>query len=70
VTSSRESVTPPRLVVAGAFVTAVGLAVAATAPIVGTAPLDRIQGQQSAGGVVVIVGWVLLAWGIHRLGRS
>jgi hypothetical protein len=58
-----------RVIVAGALTTALGLTVAATAPIFGTAPLDRIQRQQTAGGVVVILGWAILAWGIHRFGR-
>jgi hypothetical protein len=58
------------VIVAGALTTAVGLVVAATAPIFGTAPLDRIQHQQASGGLVVLVGWAVLAWGIHRFGRS
>jgi hypothetical protein len=58
------------LIVAGALTTAVGLVVAATAPIFGTAPLDRIQRQQTSGGLVVLLGWAVLAWGIHRFGRS
>ena len=61
---------PRRLLLAGALVTASGLAVAATAPVVGTAPLDHIQPQQEAGGAVVLAGWALLAWGIHRFGRE
>jgi hypothetical protein len=59
-----------RLVLAGAFVTATGLAVAATAPIVGVGATDRIRNQQDAGGVTVLAGWALLAWGIHRFGRD
>jgi hypothetical protein len=59
-----------RVVVAGALTTALGLAVAATAPIFGTAPIDRIERQQTAGGLVIVLGWVILAWGIHRYGRS
>jgi hypothetical protein len=54
----------------GAVVTAAGLAVAGTAPIVGTAPIDRIHSQQAAGGAVTVLGWALLAWGIHRFGRG
>jgi hypothetical protein len=26
--------------------------------------------QEALGGAIVLAGWVLLAWGIHRLGRS
>jgi hypothetical protein len=61
---------PGRLIVIGAIVTAVGLAIAATAPVVGTAPATRVQPQQETGGVVVLLGWALLAWGIHRFGRG
>jgi hypothetical protein len=61
---------PARLIVVGSLVTALGLAIAATAPIFATAPIDRIQHQQTAGGFVVLLGWVILAWGIHRFGRS
>jgi hypothetical protein len=63
-------VTPRRLVVVGAIVTLLGCAVAAMAPVVGTGVTERIQAQQAAGGVGVLVGWALLAWGIHRLGRE
>jgi hypothetical protein len=61
---------PRRLILAGAIVTAFGLAAAATAPVVGTAPLERVRPQQEAGGAIVLVGWGLLAWGIHRFGRE
>jgi len=61
---------PGRLIVVGALVTALGLAIAATAPIFATAPIDRIQHQQTAGGFVVLFGWVALAWGTHKFGRS
>jgi hypothetical protein len=59
-----------RLIVLGAALTAVGLAIAGTAPVIGTASADRVQGQQSLGGVVLLLGWALLAFGIHRLGRE
>jgi hypothetical protein len=61
---------PRRLILAGALVTASGLAVAATAPIVGTGPADRVETQQGAGGLLVVAGWGLLALGIHRFGRE
>jgi hypothetical protein len=61
---------PRRLILAGALVTASGLAVAATAPIVGTALAEPIETQQAAGGLLVVVGWALLAVGIHRFGRE
>jgi len=51
-------------------VTATGLAVAATAPIVGVGATERIRTQQGVGGAVVLAGWALLAWGIHRFGRE
>jgi hypothetical protein len=60
---------PRRLILAGAAVTVVGLAVAGTAPIVGTGAAGRIEAQQEGGGLVVIAGWALLALGIHRFGR-
>jgi hypothetical protein len=31
---------------------------------------EPVQIQQALGGAIVLAGWVLLAWGIHRLGRS
>ncbi len=49
---------------------ALGLAVAGTAPIAGTPGSGRTEAMQTLGGVLVIVGWAVLAWGIHRLGRS
>jgi hypothetical protein len=61
---------PARLIVAGALTTSLGLAVAATAPMFGAATLERIQRQQTAGGLVVLLGWAVLAWGIHRFGRG
>jgi hypothetical protein len=61
---------PRVLVVLGAIITAVGLVVVGVAPVVGTAPVERLQRQQVVGGVIVLVGWAALAWGIHRLGRS
>jgi hypothetical protein len=61
---------PRRLILAGALVTVIGLAVAATAPVVGVGQPERIQLQQGAGGIIVLVGWFLLALGIHRFGRQ
>jgi hypothetical protein len=61
---------PQRLILAGALVTASGLAVAATAPVVGRGLPERIEAQQSAGGLLVVAGWALLALGIHRFGRQ
>ena len=62
--------TPRRLVAAGAVATVVGIAVAGTAPIFGTGADDSAQTQQTAGGILTLTGWALLAWGIHRLGRE
>ena len=61
---------PRRLLWAGAAVTVLGVAIAGTAPIVGTDGASRTHAQQTLGGIVVVVGWALLAWGIHRFGRS
>jgi hypothetical protein len=61
---------PRRIILAGASVTVMGLAVAGTAPIVGVGAADRVQEQQAIGGIVMLVGWALLGWGIHRFGRE
>jgi hypothetical protein len=61
---------PRRLLGAGAVLTAIGLAVAGTAPVVGTDGSSRTPAQQLVGGVVVVVGWALLAWGVHAFGRQ
>ncbi len=61
---------PRRLLVAGAGLTALGIAVAGTAPILGTEGSSRTHAQQLAGGVVLLAGWVVLALGIHRFGRD
>ena len=60
---------PRRLLAAGAMATALGIALAATAPVLGTAGAGRTRAQEGAGGAVVVLGWALLAWGIHRFGR-
>lgn len=60
--------TPRQWLAAGALFTVVGLAVAGTAPLAGTS--EHARGQQVTGGAVVLAGWALLAWGIHRVGRS
>jgi hypothetical protein len=62
--------TPRQLLAAGAIVTVLGIAVAGTAPILGTEGSARTSAQQIAGGVVVVLGWALLAWAIHRFGRE
>jgi hypothetical protein len=61
---------PQRLILVGALVTVLGLAIAATAPIVGVGRADRVQVQQGTGGLLVLAGWVLLALGIHKFGRE
>ena len=57
-------------VAVGAVFCVLGLAVAGTAPITGTPGSGRTEVTQMVGGVILCAGWVLLAWGIHRLGRS
>jgi hypothetical protein len=59
-----------RLIFGGALATVLGLAIAGTSPVVGTADAARIHSQQAAGGVVLLAGWVLLGWGVHRFGRE
>ncbi len=61
---------PRRTLLAGAIVTGLGVLVAAIAPVLGTAGAERTRPQELAGGVLVVAGWALLAWGIHRFGRS
>jgi len=61
---------PRRVIVVGAVVTIAGLAVAGTAPIAGVGAVGRIEEQQTVGGVLVLLGWGLLVWGIHRFGRA
>jgi hypothetical protein len=64
------NVTPRRQLAAGAMLCVLGLAVAGTAPIAGTPGSARTEATQTLGGVLLLVGWAVLAWGIHRLGRS
>ena len=59
-----------RLLALGVILTALGVAIAATAPVLGTDGSVRTRSQQTAGGVVVLLGWAVLAWGIHRFGRA
>jgi hypothetical protein len=59
-----------RWILLGAGLTTAGIAVAGTAPELGTATFERIQGQQTIGGIAVVAGWGVLAWGIHRFGRE
>jgi hypothetical protein len=54
----------------GASATVIGIFVAGAAPIARTAGADGAMAQQGAGGIVVLLGWALLAWGIHRFGRD
>jgi hypothetical protein len=61
---------PRTLLGLGGVLTVLGLVIAATTPVLGAPGSDRTPGQQLAGGVVVLVGWVFLAWGIHRFGRE
>jgi hypothetical protein len=63
-------VTARRLIGAGAAATVLGLAIAGTAPVIGTGADAPARTQQTAGGATVLLGWGLLAWGIHRFGRE
>jgi hypothetical protein len=61
---------PRRLLAAGTLTTALGIALSATAPVLGTSGSERTRTQELLGGVVLVAGWALLAWAIHRFGRS
>jgi hypothetical protein len=59
-----------RLLALGAVLTVVGLLVAATSPVAGARASERGQAQTLAGGMILLVGWAVLGWGIHRFGRD
>ena len=61
---------PRRALGVGAMLSALGIAVASTAPVLGTPGSDRTRPQEAIAGFVVVVGWALLAWGIHQFGRG
>lgn len=61
---------PRGLLGAGGLLTTLGILVAATAPVLGTPGAERTRPQELAGGVLVLLGWAVLAWGIHRYGRA
>jgi hypothetical protein len=58
------------MLVSGAFATALGVAITATAPVLGTPGAERTRPQELVGGLIVLAGWAMLAWGIHSFGRS
>ena len=61
---------PRRLLGIGAIATALGLGLAATAPVLGTPGSDRTRPLEFFGGLLVIAGWAVLAWAIHAYGRA
>jgi hypothetical protein len=63
-------VDPRKGIGAGAALTALGIAIAGTAPVLGTEGSSRTHGQQIVGGVVLLAGWAILAWAIHAFGRA
>lgn len=63
-------VAPARWVALGAIFTVTGLIAAATAPVAGTVGAERMQTQQSLGGAAALLGWLVLGWGVHKLGRE
>ena len=65
-----KGLTPRRTLAVGAVATALGVAIAGAAPVMGTEGSARTQTQQLVGGIVVVLGWALLAWGIHSFGRE
>jgi hypothetical protein len=64
-----SAIGPRRVLALGALLTVVGLALAATTQGVG-ASSDGPRAQQLGGGVIVLIGWAVLGWGVHRVGRS
>lgn len=62
--------TARRMLVSGALATALGVAITATAPVLGTPGAERTRPQELVGGLIVLAGWAMLAWGIHSFGRS
>jgi hypothetical protein len=54
----------------GATLTVLGIAFAATSPVESTASANGAGLRSTLGGVVTLLGWALLAWGIHALGRG
>jgi hypothetical protein len=56
--------TSRRLLAIGAASTAVGLAIAAASPGAGASERPVV------GGLVFVIGWVTLAWGVHSFGRD
>ena len=61
---------PRAWLAAGIVATALGVALAATAPVLGTSGSERTRPQEFVGGLFLVAGWTLLAWGIHRYGRA
>ena len=64
------ALSPRRLLLCGSVLTTLGLVIAMTRPFMGTARHDRPTSQEIVGGVIVLVGWATLSWGIHRFGRA
>ena len=62
--------TARRMLASGALATALGVAITATAPVLGTPGAERTRPQELVGGLIVLAGWAMLAWGIHSFGRS
>jgi|HubBroStandDraft_1064217.scaffolds.fasta_scaffold821484_2 hypothetical protein len=61
---------PRRLLLLGAVLTALGLSLAMTVPRAGAEGHQRDTTQELAGGIVLLFGWAALGWGIHRFGRA
>jgi hypothetical protein len=62
--------TSRRVLTAGALLTVIGLAIAAAVPIAGADDSGRASAEQALGGVIALLGWATLAWGIHKYGRE
>ncbi len=59
-----------RLIGAGTGFTVIGLALAMMAPLALGKSAGFARGEQLAGGFLILVGWLSLAWGVHRFGRG
>lgn len=66
----RSGANSRRVLALGAVLTVIGLGAAAALPAAGAGDAERTSEEQRIGGMVALLGWATLAWGIHRFGRE